>query len=334
MADKQTSSKKPVDYGEVLVEALKRTPGNILGGGVDVANLLLGLVTGKGLKGFVDNPVGGSESINQAVGLKQGQDPAQQAAEAVLGMFSPGSMVAQAAKTAGIGGAAVLGMLKTLNAGGAKPTGKGAKETGAILLHGGAKPITTPDPTLIPNVDYQAVFGPGFYTTNELVTPFKSAMKSTKNTGGTISVFDLPDEKYAATLKLSTEPISKQPAVEAGLTKLIQNEPKIAQIIIDYANFRRQGTGQTIDQTVTGELIEDALRSVYGRENTYKKLAEYGIPGRTWQYSASSPEAATLVFREAYPELVSLGQFSVTPGSEGFKAAQQQLQNLLGQQRK
>ena len=133
MADKQNSDKKPVDYGEVLVEALKRTPGNIAGGGVDVANLLLGLLTGKGLKGFVDKPVGGSESINQAVGLKQGQDPAQQAAEAVLGMFSPGSMATQAAKTAGIGGAAVLGMLKTLNAGGARPAGKSASQRGMII---------------------------------------------------------------------------------------------------------------------------------------------------------------------------------------------------------
>lgn len=96
MADKQNSDKKPVDYGEVLVEALKRTPGNIAGGGVDLVNMALGLLTGKGLKGFVDKPIGGSESINQAVGLKQGQDPAQQAAEAVLGMFSPGGVAKQA----------------------------------------------------------------------------------------------------------------------------------------------------------------------------------------------------------------------------------------------
>lgn len=329
MADKQNSNKKSVDYGEVLVEALKRTPGNIVGGGVDIANIALGLLTGKGFDGLVDKPAGGSKSINESFGMKQSQDPAQQAAEAVMGMFSPGSMAAQGAKTVGIGGAAVLGMLKALNAGGAAPAGKSASQTGAILLHGGAKPIVTPDPNLIPNIDYQAVFGPGFYTTNDLLTPFKSAMKSTKNTGGTISVFDLPDEKYAATLKLSTEPITKQPAVEAALAKLVQDNPQAAQTIIDYANFRRQGTGQSVGQTITGELVEDALRSMYGREGAYKKLAEYGIPGRTWQYSHRSPEAATLIFREAYPELTSVGHFSVTPGSEGFKAAQQQLHTLI-----
>ena len=92
MADKQNSGKKPVDYGEVLVEALKRTPGNILGGGVDVANLLLGLVTGKGLEGFVKTPAGGSEQINKAFGMGQGQNPVQQAAEAVMSMASPGGM--------------------------------------------------------------------------------------------------------------------------------------------------------------------------------------------------------------------------------------------------
>lgn len=92
MADKQTPSKKPVDYGEVLVEALKRTPGNILGGGVDAANLLLGLITGKGLEGFVKTPAGGSEQINKAFGMGQAQNPVQQAAEAVMSMASPGGM--------------------------------------------------------------------------------------------------------------------------------------------------------------------------------------------------------------------------------------------------
>jgi hypothetical protein len=278
--------------------AVKRVPGLLAGAGVDTANLLLGALAGRGLQGLSKKPVGGSESINEAFGLKKSDNATQNAVEGVLGMMSPG----------GAAGAASKAML---------------------LMHGGLKPIIKPNAELVPNVDYQAVFGPGFYTTNELLTPFKSAMKSSKNTGGTISVFDLPDEQYAATLKLSTEPISKQPQVSETLGRLVQADPAVRDRIIELAKFRRQGTGQSLDQTITGELVEDALRQMYGRDQTYLKLAEYGIPGRTWQYSASSPEQATLVFTPAYSQLKPVGQFSVTPGTEGYKVAQQQLQRLL-----
>lgn len=190
MADKQNSDKKPVDYGEVLVEALKRTPGNIAGGGVDLVNMALGLLTGKGLKGFVDKPVGGSESINQAVGLKQGQDPAQQAAEAVLGMFSPGSMATQAAKTAGIGGAAVLGMLKTLNAGGAKPAGKSASQRGVIIPG-------TPETAELLNVkdvvDRAAEMSAAGKSAFSIEQEAMNALAAKRNPGGAFIVYIGPD---------------------------------------------------------------------------------------------------------------------------------------------
>jgi hypothetical protein len=70
--------------------ALKRTPGLLAGGTVDLANLVLGAVTGKGMAGLVKKPVGGSESINEAFGMPASKDAFQQGVEAATGMLSPG----------------------------------------------------------------------------------------------------------------------------------------------------------------------------------------------------------------------------------------------------
>lgn len=72
-----------------LWSALKRAPGILAGGPVDVANLALGLITGKGLQGLVDKPVGGSESINEAFGMPKSNDTTQNIAELALSMLSP-----------------------------------------------------------------------------------------------------------------------------------------------------------------------------------------------------------------------------------------------------
>jgi hypothetical protein len=70
--------------------AVKRVPGLIAGAGVDTANLLLGALAGRGLQGLSKKPVGGSESINEAFGLKKSDNATQNAVESVLGMMSPG----------------------------------------------------------------------------------------------------------------------------------------------------------------------------------------------------------------------------------------------------
>ena len=70
--------------------ALKRTPGLLAGGTVDLANLVLGAITGKGMDGLVSKPIGGSESINEAFGMPASKDAFQQGVEAVTGMLSPG----------------------------------------------------------------------------------------------------------------------------------------------------------------------------------------------------------------------------------------------------
>ena len=70
--------------------ALKRTPGLLAGGPADLANLVLGALTGKGMSGLVSKPLGGAESINEAFGMPASKDAFQQGVEAVTGMLSPG----------------------------------------------------------------------------------------------------------------------------------------------------------------------------------------------------------------------------------------------------
>jgi hypothetical protein len=73
-----------------FLSAIKRTPGNIAGGPVDVVNLLAGLVAGKGVEGLSKEPVGGSDWINRQFGMKDKGGGVQQVAEMAAGMMSPG----------------------------------------------------------------------------------------------------------------------------------------------------------------------------------------------------------------------------------------------------
>ena len=73
-----------------LWSALRRAPGLIAGGTVDLANWALGLLTGRGAKGLVDKPIGGGESINEAFGMPKSSDTTQNIAELALSMLSPG----------------------------------------------------------------------------------------------------------------------------------------------------------------------------------------------------------------------------------------------------
>lgn len=84
--------------------ALKRTPGNLAGGAVDVSNMVLGLVTGKGLGGFVDKPIGGSKQLNELAGLPEPTSTGQALAESALGMINPGA----ALKGAGLAAAGIM----------------------------------------------------------------------------------------------------------------------------------------------------------------------------------------------------------------------------------
>lgn len=78
--------------GQAIWQAVKRTPGLIAGGAVDVANLALGLLAGKGLDGLSAKPVGGGEWINEQFGMSASKDALQAGTEAALSMLSPGGM--------------------------------------------------------------------------------------------------------------------------------------------------------------------------------------------------------------------------------------------------
>ena len=85
-----------------IVKGVQRTPGNIVGAPVDLSNLVLGAVTGKGLEGFDARPIGGSEHINSMFGLGNSATvpTTQSVTEFITGLINPAS----AAKTAMIVG--------------------------------------------------------------------------------------------------------------------------------------------------------------------------------------------------------------------------------------
>ena len=85
-----------------IVKGVERLPGNLVGAPVDISNLVLGAVAGKGMSGFVDWPVGGSEQLNSMFGLGNPEriPTAQTITEIVTGFVNP----ATAAKTAMIVG--------------------------------------------------------------------------------------------------------------------------------------------------------------------------------------------------------------------------------------
>ena len=72
-----------------VVTGIKRIPGSIVGGPVDIANLIMGFASGKGADGYVDTPVGGSKQINNAFGIKESKDTVANITELVGSMISP-----------------------------------------------------------------------------------------------------------------------------------------------------------------------------------------------------------------------------------------------------
>jgi hypothetical protein len=97
--------------GDQILQAVKRTPGNIAGGPVDIVNLLAGLMAGKGVEGLSKEPVGGSDWINRQFGMKSKGGGVQQVAEMVAGSVSPSG----AAKAVILPAAAILRDFKTYN---------------------------------------------------------------------------------------------------------------------------------------------------------------------------------------------------------------------------
>lgn len=80
----------PVGVGDQILEAAKKLPGNIVGGPVDLVNLVMGLAAGKGVEGLSSKPVLGSKQINEFFGMKDSKGLVEDVASAAMGMVSPG----------------------------------------------------------------------------------------------------------------------------------------------------------------------------------------------------------------------------------------------------
>lgn len=77
-----------------LLASAKKFPANAVGAPVDIANIALGAITGKGLEGYTKKPVGGSEQLNSLFGLDSNSGGlGEDIATAVSSLITPGGAV-------------------------------------------------------------------------------------------------------------------------------------------------------------------------------------------------------------------------------------------------
>lgn len=166
--------------------ALKRTPGNLAGGAVDVSNMVLGLVTGKGLGGFVDKPMGGSKQLNELAGLPEPTSTGQALAESALGMINPGA----ALKGTGLAVASLIPLMAGAKTGVKLATGPGGKQAGIIVP-------ALPDVTS--KLGIESIVEDALSMTAAGASPWKvgatseAALRAKRNPGEALSVFIGPD---------------------------------------------------------------------------------------------------------------------------------------------
>lgn len=75
---------------EELISGIKKVPTAIAGGPVDLSNMVLGLISGRGLQGVSEKPVGGSAWLNEKFGI-QGSGPISDAVELLGSSINPAS---------------------------------------------------------------------------------------------------------------------------------------------------------------------------------------------------------------------------------------------------
>lgn len=168
-----------------LLDAIKRTPGNIVGGPADLSNLILGALAGKGISGFVAQPVGGSNWINSRFGLESTKTLADQTAEAVLGMATPSGM----AKGAVLG----LSPLVASLAAGMKGVNVGtnlSKQAGVIAPINKHVADTLGIQSVVDRVLSMAAEGKSTWKSG---VESEKALREMRNPGGALSVFIGPE---------------------------------------------------------------------------------------------------------------------------------------------
>jgi hypothetical protein len=146
-----------------ILRGAQRVPGQIVGGGTDLANLLLGVVSGKGLEGADSSPIGGSKSINNLFGLETpSSGVVQDSVEAVGGLLSPAGAAKGTALALGgmiVPSRAAISAIQQVLATNMKAAGKTAKEiydaTGAFWGKHDGKIMKG----IIPDNDAKFIFG-------------------------------------------------------------------------------------------------------------------------------------------------------------------------------
>lgn len=174
------------DIANQLTAALKRTPANIVGGSVDLSNLILGLVAGKGVDGLVKAPTGGSKQLNEVFGLNDPGHTGQQVAESLLGMVNPTA----AAKSTALAVASVLPLMSGAKAGAKLATGPGTKQAGIIAPARGAEKVLGIESVVDRAMD---MFNAG-KSQWQIGTESERALSKMRNPGDALSVFIGPDK--------------------------------------------------------------------------------------------------------------------------------------------
>lgn len=205
MADKSLPSQ--------LLAALQRTPGNLVGAPVDLANLLTGFLVGQGVGGAVpsDRAVGGSDWINSKFGLTEKGSTAQQSAEAVASLATPGGI----AKGAVVGLSPLIATLL----GGLKAAKSAKTAVAPLTSQRGVISVLTPDiadtlniTDVLDRAKSMAADGASWW---KVGTESEKALASKRNPGGALSVFIGPDG--SPQLKLDTAVARLAPSFEKKL---------------------------------------------------------------------------------------------------------------------
>ena len=203
-----------------------------------------------------------------------------------------------------------------------------ANESGKILIHGGPAEVKRVDPSRFT----QQVHGPGFYLSDKTFTPQTFATAGGKRPG-VLSVYDFPDELYARMLNVNTRPVSAQPQPTEALRNLLSNYPELydklrGDLKLWTLGDRVDNPAVTAESALTGERVEQLLRSYFGNDDVASVLSKEGVPGKTWVYSAERPaEKASVVYPDYVNDLQFLGGFETSPG--GLKQTTQRIKDAL-----
>lgn len=203
-----------------------------------------------------------------------------------------------------------------------------ADQAGKILIHGGPAEVRRVDPSRFT----QQVHGPGFYLSDKTFTPQTFATAGGKRPG-VLSVYDFPDELYARMLNVNTRPVSAQPQPTEALRNLLSNHPELrdklrGDLKLWTLGDRVDNPATTAESALTGERVEQLLRSYFGNDDVASVLSKEGVPGKTWVYSAERPaEKASVVYPDYVNDLQFLGGFETSPG--GLKQTTQRIKDAL-----